>query len=146
MTEQDYQALRAHDRKLHALMRQQVETILAETARQQGGTVEIRTTIDVMSVENSAELCGIFRSVMGQLFPERVCKKLPEPPMIGEDFARFAARVPGVHFRLCTRPQNSTYPLHHPKFDVDESVLHRGSLAFAAFALDWQETQTEQER
>lgn len=80
MTEQDYQALRAHDRKLHALMRQQVETILAETARQQGGTVEIRTTIDVMSVENSAELCGIFRSVMGQLFPERVFKNCRSRP------------------------------------------------------------------
>ena len=58
--------------------------------------------------------------------------------MIGEDFARFAAVVPAMYFKLHTKPQGTAYPLHHPKFDVDEAVLHKGSILFAAFALTWQ--------
>ena len=58
--------------------------------------------------------------------------------MIGEDFARYAQRIPALYFFLHDRPNGDCYPLHHPKFDINETVLPKGSALFAAFALAWQ--------
>lgn len=129
-------SIRAFDENLHQTMRRQVTEILQTCA--EGGTMELRTTIDVMGTRIDPQLLDVFQRTVAGLYPERSCRQLKKRDMIGEDFARFAAQIPGMYFFLHTRPENSCYPLHHPKFDVNESVLHKGSEVFAAFALEWQ--------
>lgn len=126
-------SVRAFDPALHSTMRKQVMDILHAW-----GASEITTTIDVMSTAIDPTLLRRFRAVAESLFPERGCRLLKKRDMIGEDFARFADTVPGLYFFLHDRPAGDCYPLHHPKFDVNEAVLHRGSALFAAFALHWQ--------
>ena len=126
-------SVRAFDPTLHNTMRRQVLEILHAC-----GQPEVTTTIDVMATRIDSTLLGKFRHTVNTLFPERGWQPLKKRDMIGEDFARFAAQVPGIYFFLHTRPENGCYPLHHPKFDVNESVLHKGSELFAAFALNWQ--------
>lgn len=131
-------SIRAFDADLHRLMRSQVQEILTAAAAAHHGRVEIRTTIDLMGTEIDPTLFRRFQRVADALYPERGCQPLKAREMIGEDFARFAHRIPAMFFFLHTRPGDSCYPLHHPRFDVDESVLHKGSALFAAFALTWQ--------
>ena len=131
--------VRAYDRALQDEMRIQVENILHETAEKHGGRVEITKTIDVMSTENDRQMYEMFCRIVDSVWPERPCRELVERQMIGEDFSRFADLVPGIYFRLYTKPLCSSYPLHHPKFDVHEPAMSRGSAAFAAFALHWQD-------
>lgn len=126
-------SVRAFDETLHNTMRRQVMDIL-----QSCGDPEITTTIDVMGTRIDPGMLAIFCRTANALYPERGWQALKKRDMIGEDFARFAAKVPGIYFFLHTRPENGGYPLHHPKFDVNESVLHKGSELFAAFALSWQ--------
>ncbi len=131
-------SIRAFDTALHKAMREQVEMILRQTADRHGGTVAIRPTIDLMSTVNDESLYRQFCRIINDVFPSRGCRQLKHRDMIGEDFARYAAEIPGFYFYLYTKPDGNSYPLHHPKFDVNEAVLYRGSIAFAAFALFWQ--------
>lgn len=47
--------------------------------------------------------------------------------LAGDDFSEFSARMPGVFYFLgAGRPGETNYPHHHPRFDIDESVLKYG--------------------
>ncbi|MBQ8174051.1 MAG: amidohydrolase [Clostridia bacterium] len=132
-------SIRSFDAALHKATVARVGEILLATAERFGGHVEVKTSIDLMATEIDRPLYDSFLSAMNTLFPERGGVERRDREIIGEDFARFAACVPAVYFMLHTAPCGGAYPLHHPKFDVNESVLYRGSLAFAGFALLWQE-------
>ena len=130
--------IRAFDTKRHRDVKEKVLGIIRESAKKFGGEVQIKTVIDLMATENSSELYTAFCKTATSLYPDRPPIKLKERELIGEDFARFAKVIPAFYFKLHTKPKNTSYPLHHPKFDVNEDVLHKGSALFAAFALDWQ--------
>ena len=55
-----------------------------------------------------------------------------------EDFAYISREVPSVMLALAAGEarEGYEYPLHHPKTAFDESVLWRGSAAYAAFAIE----------
>ena len=54
----------------------------------------------------------------------------------GEDFAFYLQKVPGAFIALGIRNEKKgiVYPHHHPKFDVDEDVLHLGTALEVALA------------
>lgn len=66
------------------------------------------------------------------LGPERVIA-LERPTMGGEDFAYYLEKVPGCFLRMGIRNEEKgiIYPLHHPQFDIDESVLSIGATVLA---------------
>ena len=132
-------SIRAFDKSEHNLIKQQVCDIIRDSALSFGGEVEINTTIDLMGTEIDEKLYDVFCDTVNSVYPERKCINLKDRELIGEDFARFANIVPAMYFKLHTKPEGECYPLHHPKFDVNESVLHKGSIIFAAFALTWQD-------
>ncbi|HHW91255.1 MAG TPA: amidohydrolase, partial [Firmicutes bacterium] len=78
-----------------------------------------------------------FRDVAANLIGEENIVTIKEPTMVGEDMAYYLQEVPGTFFFLGEAPQGEAYPHHHPKFDVDEGVLWKGSALFAAAALKW---------
>ena len=131
--------VRAFDREAHTRLREGVRQILEDSARRFGGRVELHTKIDLMGTEIDGAMYKSFLKILQRVYPERAPIALEERELIGEDFARFASIVPGLYFKLHTKPEGIAYPLHHPKFDLDESVLYRGSVAFAAFAHGWQD-------
>ena len=135
-------SIRAFDAAVHRKMREDVLEIINASAKEMGAKVEINTTIDLMGTEIDQDVYNAFCKVIDQIYPRRGCVELKNRDMIGEDFARFANRVPSMYFMLHTKPEGASYPLHHPKFDVNESVLHKGSVAFAGFALMWQDIDT----
>ena len=59
-----------------------------------------------------------------------------KPSMGGEDFSFYAEKIPAIFFRLGVRNEakNAVYPLHHPKFDLDEEALPIGASMLAAWA------------
>lgn len=65
----------------------------------------------------------------------------PMASLAGEDFSEFAARAPGVFcFLGAGTPGQTNYPHHHPKFDIDESVLKHGVELLVRTALRYFET------
>jgi amidohydrolase len=57
--------------------------------------------------------------------------------MAGEDFSDYASQVPGAFAFIGIRnPANGiVYPHHHPKFDIDETMLPKGTELYVRTAL-----------
>lgn len=58
---------------------------------------------------------------------------------VSEDFSEFSSRVPGVfcHVGVGNRQKDTCYPLHSPKFNMDESALKYGAALMVQIAIDW---------
>lgn len=131
-------SIRSFDRAEHLLMRDGAEKIAEEAAGKYGGSVEFTTSIDLMNTVNDKDIYETFCSVADRVYPEQGCRLLEPVPMIGEDFARYTDVVPGFYFMLCGKKKDARYPHHSSKFDLDESILSKGAVLMAAFALNWQ--------
>ena len=59
--------------------------------------------------------------------------------MAGEDFSYFSQERPSVLFKLGCRNEELgiTAPIHHNKFDIDESTMKYGAAVFCEFAVDF---------
>lgn len=83
----------------------------------------------------------IERAAKEALGSDRVINLL-EPSLGAEDFSLYLDHAPGSMFRLGVGHAHKTnYPLHHPKFEADESAIAVGvvTLAYSA-ALYWQKS------
>ncbi len=62
-----------------------------------------------------------------------------EPTMGAEDFAFYLQKVPGAFLTLGIRNEEKgiIHPHHHPRFDVDEDVLHIGTAMEVALAFEF---------
>jgi len=66
--------------------------------------------------------------------------EIKEPSMGADDMAYFLQEVPGTFFYLGSHNPKTTrltYPIHHPKFDIDEDIMWIGSAVFAQTVLDF---------
>jgi amidohydrolase len=59
--------------------------------------------------------------------------KIMDQSMIGEDFAFYLQKTKGVFFTLgiYNEDKGITFPHHHPRFQVDEAVLWKGTALYA---------------
>jgi metal-dependent amidase/aminoacylase/carboxypeptidase family protein len=59
-----------------------------------------------------------------EIFGDQAIYEIPQSSMGGEDFAHYLQHVPGAFVRVGTAsgPETS-YPLHHHRFDLDETPL-----------------------
>lgn len=99
----------------------------------QGGSAEVTFLPGYPPVVNDAgAAAAVGRALAQVLGPDRV---LPMPPvLLAEDFAFLARTVPGVFFWLgAALPEPRQH--HHPRFDVDESVLPLAAAALTRAAL-----------
>jgi amidohydrolase len=59
-----------------------------------------------------------------------ITEEIP-PELIGEDFSDYQKHIPGVFVNIGT---GTPYPLHHPKFTVDDNILLKTAHYFAILA------------
>jgi amidohydrolase len=79
-----------------------------------------------------------FKTVAKEVIGDENIITLTDPTMGGEDMAYFLKEVPGTFFFFgSAREGEEAYPHHHPKFDLDEGVLWKGSALFVATAYKW---------
>jgi len=57
----------------------------------------------------------------------------------GDDFCFFSENTPATYIIVGSANENedTTYPLHNPRFNVDENVIEKGAAAFAKIAIDY---------
>ena len=62
-----------------------------------------------------------------------------EKEMGAEDFAFYLQEKPGCFMFMGTgdEEKGTEYPAHHPKFDVDEGELHKGTALYAKMAIEF---------
>jgi amidohydrolase len=113
-----------------------IEGIVSSVCKTFGARYEINYRRGVPSVQNDHFLTQITEHAAKEAWGGDRVQIIPEPSLGAEDFALYLDHAPGTMFRLgvgsATEPN---YPLHHPKFHVDETSIITGvvTLAYSAW-------------
>jgi amidohydrolase len=131
-----YGTLRVFDLGLRDRVLKRIEDIVKYYSLAWGceGTLEI-TDVSYPPVINDSELADFVLRVASKLGEVR------EAPMSmgAEDFSYYLEKVPGVFIILGIRNEGKgiIYPHHHPKFNVDEDILWRGTALHALLTYNY---------
>jgi amidohydrolase len=116
----------------HAALPEWIEEMVGQVCKTHGATCEVNYKRVVPSVQNDMHLTQILESAAKEALGNDRVQILMEPSLGAEDFSVYLDRAPGVMFRLGVgRPETRNYPLHHPKFEVDESAIAVGVMTMA---------------
>jgi amidohydrolase len=124
----------------HQNLPQWIQNIVTNICKTYGAKCEVNYRRGVPSVQNDPNLTQILEAASREAWGNECVEILPEPSLGAEDFSVYLDKAPGCMFRLGVgygdRPN---YPLHHPKFEIDEASIITGvvTLAYAAYKY-WQ--------
>ncbi len=124
----------------HANLPQWIENIVQGICQTYGAKCQVNYRRGVPSVQNDKTLTQIIESATREAWGDDSIQILPDPSLGAEDFSIYLDKVPGCMFRLGVGHHNKiNYPLHHPKFEVDEDAILTGvvTMAYAAYKY-WQ--------
>ncbi|MEK5330690.1 M20 metallopeptidase family protein [Lysinibacillus sp. FSL W8-0992] len=128
--------IRSLDATVRVDARHHLEKIVNGIAAMHGATVEIKWELGCPSVTNDKELTALSRRLAGDIVGAEGVQELAAPMFGTEDFADFSEAVPssmqfiGVH----NEEFGEAYPLHHPRFKLDEDALIYGVRYFENIA------------
>ncbi|WP_353893708.1 M20 family metallopeptidase [Proteinivorax hydrogeniformans] len=83
-------------------------------------------------VKNDDELVKWAKEELSEVTESDQIVEIEKPSMGGEDVAVFLRKAPGIFFFLGTNnnTEKTSYPHHHHKFDIDDSLLWKGTNVF----------------
>jgi amidohydrolase len=117
----------------HALSR--LERIAVGTAEALGARCSVSTQGGGIPLVNDEGMARLAREALVEVLgADRVVRG--SPILAGEDFALIAQRVPAAMMMLGVgAPGAESFPLHHPRFAIDETALPVGAAALASCTL-----------
>lgn len=124
----------------HADLPQWIEDIVKGICQTFGAKYKVDYRRGVPSVQNDPKLTQIVEAATREAWGDESVQILPEPSLGAEDFSVYLEKAPGCMFRLGVGYENkNNYPLHHPKFEVDEEAIITGvvTMAYTAYKY-WQ--------
>lgn len=130
--------VRTFDTEIRELIPKRMEEIIAGIASGSRGSYNFDYEFGIPATVNDEALAESFRKTIEKTFgKEKTITRLP-PSMGGEDFALFQEKVPGVYLFLGTAcEERPPYPIHHPKYTLDERVLPVGVQVFCEIAAEF---------
>jgi amidohydrolase len=111
-------------------VRETLDRIVRDVAAGYGARGYIEWTPGIPAVTNDPAMAEVVRRAA-----EALAMPVDEalPTMGGEDFAHYQTLVPGCFIWMGTGCEENW---HHPKFMVDEDVIHQGAALFARIAVE----------
>ncbi|MDO5532612.1 amidohydrolase [Sutterella sp.] len=112
--------------------------IASNTAAAFRGTAEVEYNYLVPITINDSKMIDVAAGAGRKIFGDDGVVDC-EPTMGGEDFAYYQEKIPGAMVLLgINNPEcKATYPQHHGRYTVDESVLIKGAALHVQTALDF---------
>jgi amidohydrolase len=112
---------------------QWIETIVAGVCQPHGAKYEVTYRRGVPSVLNDPVLTELTARCASEALGEDYTQLIHEPSLGAEDFSLYLEHAPGTMFRLGVgfTDRAVNHPLHHPKFEVDESAIAAGVITMA---------------
>lgn len=112
---------------------QWIETIVAGVCQPHGAKYEVNYRRGVPSVLNDPVLTELTARCVSEALGTERLQLIHEPSLGAEDFALYLDHAPGTMFRLGVgfTDRAINHPLHHPKFEVDESAIATGVITMA---------------
>lgn len=119
---------------------QWIEAIVASVCQPYGARYDFNYQPGVPSVQNTAYLTQLIETSAQKIWGGDKVQVLPEASLGAEDFSLFLEHAPGAMFRLGVGyAGRDNPPLHHPKFEVNETAIITGVITMAYTAYNyWQ--------
>ena len=120
----------------HSNLPSWIENIVTNICQTYGAKCQVTYNRAVPSVQNDLQLTRLLESACREAWGNERVQILNEPSLGAEDFSVYLEKVPGCMFRLGVGiSEQKNYPLHHPRFEVDETAIITGvvSLAYTAY-------------
>ena len=133
--------IRAADMSMADFAKKRITEIAQDTAKALRTEAEVEFMDSCPPLIADHALSTAARAYLTELLDKGVLPPMNGPRMGGgsEDFAFVGIHVPTIGMFLSVGDSNQgyTYPQHHPRAVFDDTVLYRGSAAYAYFALRW---------
>lgn len=119
-------------------MRDRIYTLVEGTANAYGAKAIVDYTMGYPSLVNHEEEFERFYKVAGNL--DGITPEISTKVMPAEDFSYYLQNVPGcfIFVGAASDEQRTSYPHHHPKFDIDEEAMLHGASLLIAMAESYQ--------
>jgi amidohydrolase len=116
--------VRTFNDDVRQFIKTEMERIIQGTCYMSGSTYDFRYERGYPAVVNHLKETE-FLIICAQDIKEVNTIEETEPHMGGEDFAYYLQKVPGTFFFTGAKPLSvdTTFPHHHPKFDIDEKAM-----------------------
>jgi amidohydrolase len=126
--------LRFMNLKLHQELRAEIQRAF-EVARTLGGDYTLRFEYGGPPMINDINVAAVIEQAGVDLVGRENVHEIHKT-MGAEDFGAFMEHAPGAMYTLGTRLEGGReFPLHHPRFDIDESALPLGTALLVETAL-----------
>ncbi|WP_028399321.1 amidohydrolase [Ectobacillus panaciterrae] len=127
--------VRCFDEALRKDAEQKIEQIVKGITEAHGASYSYRYRYGYRPVINEDSVTRIVEQSAVELFGKEAVAYIP-PSMGGEDFSAFLQKAKGCFFKLGSgnTQKETTYPHHHPRFDIDEDALVIGAQMFLQIA------------
>lgn len=102
-----------------------------------GADVTCSYTIPIGASVNDSEVAQKVRETVRNVLGSEAVSKEPHLFMGGDDFSYYTEAVPSCYFFAGVRNDACVWPIHHCRFDLDESCLYRTAAVLAQFTLDY---------
>ena len=128
-------SLRAFTNEDFSLVYEAFSNHIVQIERDTGAKIELKLTRNIPPICNDPALvardCKAGRLVFGERFQLGT-----KPFLVGDNAAYYLEQVPGMRVVfLAGKPDEPAYPVHHPRFDLDEDVMTDALEFFLAFLL-----------
>lgn len=112
--------IRTFNPDVRDFVQSRIETLAPAIAKANRGIASVEYTRNYPNVSNDKELVKNIIKKAIPFFGKDGIKWLDHPVLSGEDFSYISSAVPSVMMMLGTGKE---YPLHHPRYDIPESML-----------------------
>ena len=128
-------SIRAFTNEDFTLVYEALTAIVSQTETETGANIEWTLTRNIPPICNDPALVARGREAGIQVFGDRF-QLGTKPFLVGDNAAYYLEQVPGMRVVfLAGKPDEPAYPVHHPRFDLDEDVLADALEFFLAFLL-----------
>ncbi len=133
--------VRTFQKETRKLIKRRFKEIVEGVAKAHNCTAKISYFDKVPATINHPEMSDFVRKIAAKLFGSKNLRDV-EPTMGGEDFSRYAEKVPAVFAWIGAGNEKlgAKYPHHHPKFNIDEISMLIGMELGKEVALTYLET------
>ncbi len=136
--------MRSYNEEVRAKALADLERTIKHTCLAVGADYKFENEPAVDVLTNHYSAADFLESTLVDTIGEEHVKVMRRPSTVTEDSAKYLARVPGCFMWLgCSSSEETSYALHHPKFQMDEAALKTGVAAHVAVANRFLNTDVE---
>ncbi|MBN2541060.1 MAG: amidohydrolase [Bacilli bacterium] len=122
--------VRTYKEEIRQMFEKELRQVAKGIAEAHGGTAEVKYIREYDALINTKSEAIKFEEVAADIFGEENVIVLTVPSMGAEDFSRYVNHKKGAMAWLGVGYKDRyNYPIHHPKFEIDETALIKGAQA-----------------